>query len=236
MWCVIIPTYNNAKTIRKVIEDVRQYTDNIIVVDDGCTDGTDAMLSSMHVTVISHKRNKGKGRALKTGFDNARKAGFDYAITMDADGQHSASDIPAFIQAAHKHPGSLIVGCRNLKEKNMPSANTFANKFSNFWFMLQTGIRLPDTQTGIRLYPLAKMGSLWWVTSRYEAELGMLVYAAWHNIRLVPIKAHVYYPPADERVTHFRPIYDFARISLLNVVLCIAAIIYGLPSKLIRAI
>lgn len=235
MWCVIIPTYNNAGTIREVITNVRQYTRDIIVVNDGCTDDTLSVLDGMDVTVASHARNRGKGQALKTGFEKAREAGFDCAITMDADGQHLASDIPAFVQAARQHPGSLVVGCRNLSAKNMPSANTFANKFSNFWFRLQTGIDLPDTQTGFRLYPLKRIGKkMWWMTSRYEAELELLIYAAWHGIRLIPVKTHVYYPPAQERVTHFRPVYDFARISLLNVVVCILAVIIGLPLRLIR--
>lgn len=234
MWCIIIPTYNNAGTIRQVIDDVSRYTHDIIVVNDGCTDGTDALLTGMQVTVVDYGRNRGKGYALKAGFRKAREMGFDYAITLDADGQHFASDIPAFTEAADRHPDSLIVGSRNLMEEGMPAGNTFANKFSNFWFRLQTGINLPDTQTGYRLYPLKRMRRLWWMTSRYEAELEMLVYAAWSGIRIVPIPVKVYYPPAGQRVTHFRPVYDFARISLLNTILCFLAVVYGLPSKLIR--
>lgn len=234
MWCVIIPTYNNANTICQVVADVSQYTRDIIVVNDGCTDGTDALLSKMKVTVVDCIRNRGKGYALKAGFQKAREAGFDYAITIDADGQHFASDIPVLVEAVGLHPDSLIVGSRNLLEEGMPAANTFANKFSNFWFRLQTGINLPDTQTGFRLYPLRKMDSLWWITSRYEAELEMLVYAAWHDINIVPVKVQVYYPPAGQRITHFRPIYDFARISLLNTLLCFLAVIYGYPVRLMR--
>ena len=81
MWCVIIPTYNNAGTIREVITNVRQYTRDIIVVNDGCTDDTLSVLDGMDVTVASHARNRGKGQALKTGFEKAREAGFDCAIT-----------------------------------------------------------------------------------------------------------------------------------------------------------
>lgn len=236
MYCVIIPTYNNAATIRQVINDVKQYTQNIIVVNDGCTDDTHSLLMDTGVRVIEYGRNRGKGYALKKGFKAARDLGFDYAITLDADGQHFASDIPSFVNMIRQEPGSLIVGSRNLTEKNMPTINTFANRFSNFWFRLQTGIRLPDTQTGFRLYPLKRIGGLWWITSRYEAELELLVYAAWRNIRIIPIGIKVYYPPNDQRVTHFRPVYDFSRISLLNVLLCFLAIVYGLPSKLIRSI
>ena len=160
MWCVIIPTYNNAGTICQVVSDVQRYTRDIIVVNDGCTDSTASLLSRMDVTVVDYGANRGKGYALKAGFRKAQELGFDYAITIDADGQHFASDIPCFVEALSRHPGSLIVGSRNLSEENMPSANTFANKFSNFWFRLQTGIKLPDTQTGYRLYPLKKMGKL----------------------------------------------------------------------------
>lgn len=236
MWCVVIPTYNNAQTLKRVITDVQQYTRDIIVVNDGCTDKTASILANMEVTVVTHSRNRGKGHALKTGLKKAREAGFEYAITIDSDGQHFASDIPSFVKAIDSNPGSLIVGCRNLAEDNMPTANTFANKFSNFWFKLQTGIDLPDTQGGFRLYPLKEIGSMWWMTSRYEAELELLVYAAWHGINLVPVKIHVYYPPNEERVSHFRPIYDFARISLLNTLLCFLAVVYGLPLKLFRTL
>ncbi|MCD8317556.1 MAG: glycosyltransferase family 2 protein [Paraprevotella sp.] len=236
MWCVIIPTYNNRGTILQVIEEVLKYTHDIIVVNDGCTDGTDRLLSDVDATIVAYGRNRGKGSALKMGFRKARELGFDYAITIDADGQHFASDIPRFVEAMLLHPDSMIIGSRNLEEEGMPSKNTFANRSSNFWFRLQTGVNLPDTQTGFRSYPLRQMGHMWWVTSRYEAELEMLVYAAWRGIRMIPVSIKVYYPPAGLRVTHFRPIYDFARISLLNTLLCFLAVVYGLPSKLLRTI
>lgn len=235
--CVIIPTYNNAGTILDVITDVERYVSDIIVVNDGCTDGTASLLAGRGgITVVEYGANRGKGGALKAGFERARQMGFDYAITIDADGQHYADDIPAFLQAHEQHPDALIVGSRNLHSENMPGKNTFANKFSNFWFTVQTAQSLPDTQTGYRLYPLRKMGSMRWLTSRYEAELEMLVFAAWHAVRLVPIKVRVYYPPAGERVSHFRPVYDFARISVLNTVLCFLAVVYGYPLKFIKTL
>lgn len=235
--CVIIPTYNNAGTILSVIRDVKRHCHDIIVVNDGCTDATAGLLASVeNITVVDYGRNRGKGYALKAGFRKAKDLGYDYAITIDADGQHYADDIPTFLEA-HKHnPGALIVGSRNLQSENMPGKNTFANKFSNFWFHLQTWQDLPDTQTGFRLYPLHRMGSLRWLTSRYEAELEMLVFAAWHGVKLVPIKINVYYPPAEKRVSHFRPIYDFTRISILNTVLCFLAVVYGYPMKLFQKI
>ena len=236
-WCVLIPTYNNAGTIRQVVEATRRYASDVIVVNDGSTDGTDRILRELGVTVVAYGRNRGKGYALKAGFREARERGFDYVITLDADGQHFPNDIPLFLEALHRHPDALIVGSRDLAAQGMPSRNTFANRFSNFWVRLQTGIALPDTQTGFRLYPLRRIGRrLWWLTARYEAELALLVYAAWKGIELVPIKIQVYYPPAGERVTHFRPVYDFVRVSLLNTVLCFLAVVYGWPAKWIRSL
>jgi 1-acyl-sn-glycerol-3-phosphate acyltransferase len=227
--CVIIPTYNNATTIRRVIEDVEKYCSSIIVVNDGSTDDTAEILQSipLPIEVISYPKNRGKGYALVTGFKKAKALGYTHAITIDADGQHFADDIPCFIEGLKHNPEGFIVGCRNLTEENMPRQNTFANRFSNFWFRLQTGINLPDTQSGYRLYTLSSLKGLNLITSRYESELELLVYAAWAGVDITSVNVKVYYPPAEERVSHFRPIYDFFRISVLNTVLCLGALLYG---------
>lgn len=227
--CVIIPTYNNATTIRRVIEDVEKYCSSIIVVNDGSTDDTADILQSipLPIEVVSYPDNRGKGYALVTGFKKAKALGYTHAITIDADGQHFADDIPCFIEGLKNNPEGFIVGCRNLTEENMPRQNTFANRFSNFWFRLQTGINLPDTQSGYRLYTLSSLKGLNLITSRYESELELLVYAAWAGVDITSVNVKVYYPPAEERVSHFRPIYDFFRISVLNTVLCLGALLYG---------
>ena len=234
--CVIIPTYNNKGTILQVIQSAADYCDDIFVVCDGPTDGTVDLVkqSAIPINVVDYQPNKGKGTALVTGFREALKRGFRYAITLDSDGQHYPSDIPAFVEAITEHPDALIIGSRGLKHDNMPQKNTFANKFSNFWFTVQTAKKLPDTQTGFRLYPLRKMGNMRIITSRYEAELELLVRSAWRNINIIPIPINVYYPPQEERVSFFRPGKDFTRISILNTFFCFAAILYGYPSMLIR--
>ncbi|MDR0756304.1 MAG: glycosyltransferase [Tannerella sp.] len=234
--CVVIPTYNNNAFLGGVLDGVLQYTSSVIVVNDGSTDGTEETLNRyrQHIKIISYSPNRGKGHALRRGFDEAEKSGYSYALTMDSDGQHDACDIPEFVEALRTHPGSMIIGSRNLKQKNMPEKNTFANRFSNFWFTVQTGIRLPDTQTGFRLYPLARMKGMRACTSRYEAELELLVRLAWRNIPLHPIPVHVNYLPEGQRVTHFRPGIDFIRISILNMLFVFGAILYGYPSRLIR--
>ena len=228
--CIIIPTYNNAGTIRQVVDDAYRICADVIVVNDGSTDDTSKILTTLPntVTVVSYAQNKGKGHALVEGFRKAKGMGFTHAVTMDADGQHFADDIPLFIEAMKKSPDAIIVGSRNLTEENMPRQNTFANRFSNFWFRLQTGINLPDTQSGFRLYPLASLKGMSLITSRYEAELELLVFAAWAGVPVISIPVRVYYPPAEERVSHFRPVYDFFRISVLNTILCIGALFIAL--------
>ena len=233
--CVIIPTFNNAGTLEHVVLSALDYCGDVIVVNDGSTDDTYEILQRIAgITIVSYNTNRGKGYALKKGFQKAQSLGLAYAITMDADGQHLASDIPLLLQANKEHPGALIVGERALEGVQRSKGSVFANKFSNFWFYVQTGRHLPDTQTGYRLYPLRKLYGLSLLTSRYEAELELLVFASWHGVQLVSTPIHVYYPPKEERVSHFRPKKDFLRISVLNTILCFLAIVYGLPLRVIR--
>ena len=234
--CALIPTYNNAGTVADVAKRVLQQIPDVIVVNDGSTDDTLERLEGLDITLVSYKDNKGKGGALREGFRKAVEMGFDYAVTIDSDGQHFPEDIPVFLESIASDPGALIVGSRNLKAENMPGGNTFANKFSNFWFKVQTLQSLPDTQTGFRAYPLASLPSMGLLTARYEAELELLVLSAWKGVRLHPVAIQVYYPPEGKRVTHFRPFRDFFRISVLNTVLCILALVWGYPSLLFHKI
>lgn len=239
--CAVIPTYQNAKTLLKVVADVHRVVDTVFVVDDGSNDGTAALLdkatgNERPEKVLTHPKNCGKGAALKTGLTYARQQGFRYAVTVDADGQHRANDIPALLKAVEEEPDALAIGSRGLQHENMPAKSTFANRFSNFWFALQTLQRLPDTQSGLRIYPLRGLHGLRWMSARYEAELTLLVFSAWAGVKLLPVPVSVYYPPRDQRVTHFRPGRDFTRISMLNTLLCFLMVVYGWPRIFCRQI
>ena len=120
-------------------------------------------------------------------------------------GLRGVEDIPSFVRTIVENPGALIIGERDLSNADINGKSSFANKFSNFWFHLQTGRRLKDTQTGFRAYPLRKLHGMSLLTSRYEAELELLVFASWHGTKIIPIPIAVYYPPQSERVSHFRP-------------------------------
>ena len=228
--CVVIPTYNNAGTVGDVVSETLRYCNDVIVVNDGSTDSTSEILKDIGgIDVVEYKKNAGKGTALKRGFKRAKHRGFKTVITLDSDGQHKPSDIPLFAKAIVEHPGAIIIGERDLSRVDINSGSSFANKFSNFWFRVQTGIDLHDTQTGYRAYPLKSLHGLSLLTSRYEAELELIVFAAWRGVEIVPIPIDVYYPPREERVSHFRPAKDFTRISVLNTLLCAGAVAYGLP-------
>ncbi len=234
-WCVVIPTYNNSKTLDHVIRDVLHYTSDIIVVNDGSTDQTTTILNQYpDVKVISYPVNKGKGFALLQGFKQAFADGYRYAITMDSDGQHLASDIPAFIAKINELPDALIVGSRKLPEEKLRKGSGFANKFSNFWFSFISGISLPDTQSGFRLYPLDSVNKMNFFSGKYEFELEVLIRCAWRKIPVTHIPINVYYPEKSERISHFRPFRDFVRISILNTICVLAALFYIKPLQFIR--
>ena len=230
--CVVIPTYNNSGTISKVVEAALERCPDVYVVSDGADAPTLAAIDSFgdRIRKVAYTPNRGKGFALKTAFDKALSDGFDYAVTMDSDGQHFAEDIPAFMDSISRNAGALIIGSRCLWAENMPVKHTFMNKFSNFWFSVMTLQSVPDTQTGFRAYPLQSVPRPH--TNRYEAELEMLVHSAWKGIKLIPMPIKVYYPPGKERVSFYRYGKDTVRISAMYTVLFFAAIFYGWPSML----
>lgn len=236
--CVIIPTYNNEKTIVKIINDTLKYTDKIIVVNDGTTDSTSELLKQYQttITIIHQSKNYGKGIALRTAFKKALEMGYRYAITIDSDGQHFPADFDLFLDKIEQEPDSLIIGARNMNSENVPGGSSFGNKFSNFWFWIETGIKIPDTQSGFRLYPISRMKKINYFTSRFEFEIEVIVKAAWKGIPVIPLPIQVYYAKGDERVTHFRPGKDFMRISLLNTYFVILAFLWYRPMRFLRGL
>lgn len=234
--CVLIPTYNNAKTIESVILSTLEYCDEVILVNDGCTDNTSEILAKYpQLIIVTHPVNQGKGVGLRNGFNKAVELGYDYVISIDSDGQHYPSDFIIFLEKVEKEPGSLIIGARNMTVENVPTKSTFGNKFSNFWFWAETGIKLPDTQSGYRLYPVQRLKKIWLFTTKFELEIEVIVKAAWRGIPVVSVPVSVYYAPQEERVTHFKASRDTTRISFLNAYLTILALAFWRPVMLLRA-
>lgn len=230
--CVLIPTYNNSLTLEKVIASVLEYTSDLIVVNDGSTDSTKEILSRFpKIKVLHHKKNLGKGTALKAGFKKAGEMGYAYAISIDSDGQHFAEDLPVFIdKLSENHNQVLLIGSRNMGTPDIPKKSSFGHGFSNFWVWVETGIKLTDTQCGYRLYPLKTVNNLPLRTNRFEFEIEVLVKTAWRGVPIenVPVKVRYDY---RERVSHFRPFWDFARITLLNIWFVFVTFFYIKPKK-----
>ena len=169
---ILVPTYNNATTLRGLLEDLLEYTDRIIVVNDGSTDNTTPILSGFPALhIINCPKNKGKGVALRIGFAAARSLGYENLITIDSDGQHFADDLPLFLKGLEEYPGALIMGSRNMDQTSVPGKSSFGNRFSNFWFWVQTGRRLPDTQSGYRLYPVSRYPDTYFFSTKFEFEI-----------------------------------------------------------------
>ena len=233
--CVIIPTYNNHKTLQRVIDGVLNFTNDIVIVNDGSTDTTTEILQSYsHLTVVTIEKNQGKGNALRQGFKKAIDLGYHYAITIDSDGQHYPDDIPVFLDALEQEGKPiLLIGNRNMEQDGIPKKSSFGNNFSNFWFWFETGIKLDDTQSGYRLYPLQQIPKRFF-TKKFEFEIEVIVRTAWKEVPVKNVPIKILYDP-NERVSHFRPFKDFTRISILNTVLVIITLLYIKPRNFFRS-
>ena len=235
--CVVVPTYNNHRTLPRVLDGILQYTTNVIVVNDGSTDATPTILQQYQLIegfeIIHLEKNRGKGIALRKAFQLAVSMGYGFAITIDSDGQHYASDLGLFLDDMLQNGPALIVGDRNMAQTGIPTKSSFGNRFSNFWYRVETGISMSDTQSGFRLYPIKELAPIRFFTSRFEFEIEVLVKAAWRDIvvRNIPIK--VLYDPS-ERVSHFRPFRDFTRISILNTYLVFLTFMFIRPRNWFR--
>ncbi len=230
--CVLIPTYNNERTVEKVITEVLEYTDDLVIVNDGSTDSTAKILSGINtIQLITFPKNKGKGIALREGFKFAAAKGYDYAITLDSDGQHFANDIPTLIHRLQKEKNILIVGARNMDQASVPGKSSFGNKFSSFWYWVITGIKLPDTQSGFRLYPIGHYKTMKFYTGKFEFEIEVMVRSAWKGINVTSEPVSVYY--GTDRVSHFRPGPDVFRITMLNTLFVFISYLFIRPRNLL---
>ena len=222
---VVIPLYNHGTTIYDVARRALAYCPHVWVVDDGSTDGGADSLTELPVQVIRLPANAGKGKALLAGADALRRAGCTHMLTLDADDQHYPEDIPAFLEAIAAQPHAFIVGARDFSGANIPKSSRFGRSFSAFWMFVQTGQRVSDMQSGYRAYPLAALECLSLRESRYSFEIDVLVQAAWAGFAIREIPVRVRYPRREERVSHFHPLCDNMRITLLNTRLTVRALL-----------
>ncbi len=211
--CVLIPCFNHAATVAAVARAALTHCP-VIVVDDG---STVTLPELPGCTVLRLERNSGKAAALRAGFQRATELGFSHAITMDADGQHFAEDLSKFLAAAQTQPDVLAVGVRDFYAAGCPTHRRRSNAVSTFWFRVETGVRLGDTQCGFRCYPLALTQRLKIRSNRYAYELEFMVRASWVGTPIVAVPVKCSYEPNQIRQSHFRPVRDLAHITLMNI-------------------
>ena len=245
---IVIPVYNHAGTLRQVVQGAMRHGP-VLVVDDGSTDLAPATYASpfpermqedafpeghplrdLPIYYLRHAQNQGKGKALMTGAKAAATLGMTHMLTLDADAQHDPDDIPLFLRAIAENPLTLFVGKRDFSTDNVPASSRFGRWFSNFWLKVHTGVVLGDSQSGFRAYPLALLETLKLTEAHYSFETEVLVRAAWAGFALGDIPIRVYYQAGDERISHFHPVWDNVRLTLLNTRLTVRCIM-PVPQK-----
>jgi len=214
---IVIPAYNEARTIRGIAEQALRQTDRVIIVDDGSTDGTSEALAGLPVVLVRHSANLGKAAALWDGFRIALDGGADFIATLDGDGQHLPADIARLMRVARGYPGRIVIGARLRTRASAPLARRCANSFGDFWISWAAGYPIADSQSGERVYPASLLRQ---VQARHdrnaaftlESELLILGAPLGYESVAAPI-ATIYH--GDARASHFRPVRDFARIGAM---------------------
>lgn len=210
---IVIPTYNNRRTLRQVAKEALTVGVDVLVVNDGSTDGGPGLLASLALSRLDLPVNQGKGAAILAAAAWAEERGYTHLITLDADGQHAPREAARFIEAIQANPWSIVVGTRDFASIHAPRLSRFGRHFSNFWLKLAAGASVPDSQSGFRAYPTAALRQIPCTTRRYDFEVEILVRAAWAGLRLASVEVSTCYQPAEGRVSHFRLLRDNLRIS-----------------------
>lgn len=229
---LVIPTYNNHDTLRNVVEKSLKTGMEILVVNDGSTDGGPKTIDDLNIERLDLPKNRGKGIAIQTAANWAYENHFTHIITMDADGQHSAHDVPKFVKKIKENPLSIILGARDFDKTDTPESSRFGCKFSNFWVRVSTGVSVSDSQSGFRAYPVDAVRRLRCLSRRYNYEVEILVKGIWAGLAIQSVSISVNYNPKTIKASHFRPFVDNARISLTYTYL-VTRNLFPLPHKVL---
>jgi glycosyl transferase family 2 len=206
---VVIPCYQGERKVADVVRGARATGLPVVVVDDGSTDGSGAAAEAAGATVLRHPANRGKGAALASGFAYAKKLGADAVLTMDADGQHDAGEIPALVAAHERAPEALVIGVRSFRPEDMPRRSRVGNRISTWWISRYARRRYSDTQSGFRVYPSA-LFDVPLRSTRFDTETELLLRAAKMQLPLVEVPIKTIYD--RDHQSHFHGFRDTMRV------------------------
>jgi len=210
--CLLIPAYNEARTIGQIVAKARRIMDSVVVVDDGSRDATAQIAQDSGALVIKHKVNSGKGAALRTGFQHVLDHGYDAVITMDSDGQHDVDDIPRFLEAFSNSLPGIILGSRMHDISTMPAVRKCTNKFTSFVGSLLSHQKLEDSQSGFRLISADVLRTVKLETSGFEMESELLVKASKAGFRIISVPIKTIYGQEISKINPAVDTYKFLRL------------------------
>lgn len=214
---IVIPAFNEQRTIRAIAQDALNYSADVIVIDDGSSDGTSDEIRDLPVTLIQHPVNRGKAASLLDGFTAAISKGADAVITLDGDGQHSPHDIPLLLSSAKQHPNDIIIGSRLANKESIPKKRYYANRIANFWISWACGYRIADSQSGFRLYPSSVLNNPKISLDKSKSfvlESEILIKAAHTGVYSHPVQIPAIYSETA-RPSHFHGVRDITNITLM---------------------
>ena len=216
-WCVLIPCLNEEAAIQSVVESVLALGAPVIVIDDGSDDRTPEIVATLPVTLLRHEQRKGKGEALRHGFREAMKLGYDAVLTMDGDGQHLAADIPHIVAAAAKYPQHIVIGARLLDKEQQPKGRRRANAVADWGISWACAQPVADTQSGQRWYPRAALDLVDLPAENFVFEAAILIAASREKqlgVVSVPIASRYH---GSFRPSHLKPVRDVTRITTYTI-------------------
>ncbi|HVE54874.1 MAG TPA: glycosyltransferase family 2 protein [Ramlibacter sp.] len=214
---IAIPAYQEAATIRALAQEALKQSPNVMVVDDGSTDGTAAQLHGLPVTLLVHAENRGKEASLRTAFAHALSLDAECVVALDGDGQHDPADAPLLLAAWRARPRHIVIGSRLHDRSQFPLARWRANRFACFWISWAAGHPIADSQSGFRVYPAEVMRLALGRRvrgSRFTFESEVLIEAAHRGHPTLAVAIPGRYPQ-HARPSHFRPVWDITKIVLM---------------------
>ena len=205
----LIPAYNEVARVGEVVTQARPQVDEVIVIDDGSDDGTAAAAEKAGAKVLRHEQNRGKGGAIATALDYFGRSDAEFAILLDADGQHDPAEIEKFVETAGREQADIVVGTRMGDTGAMPVVRRLTNEFTSWVTSRLAGQRIPDSQCGYRLLRRNVLEDLRLSTARFETETEMLIQAARAGHRIISIPIRTIYESGH--TSHIHPVRDTIR-------------------------